>query len=396
MTNKLVHIIVSSSSWSQAEIKYRRHRLAEYLEQQEDTEDILWVYPVSATPRKLKSYIKAEKIMQKNPCTRHGIKEWALPDYFPGRYMLFKSSFGYLHFTKLKKFVSEYKGKKVLWFTYPCYPYIVHMLNWDVILYDCSDLWTEPSGGSRSITFSAKTAKGLIKSAETRIIKNSNVVFASSDYLAERIEKLSRRQVHTIENGVDMFYFRDNNQDEYSILNNIPRPRLGYVGALRSKIDFTLLDELADQNPGWSIVLIGPDCLNDKVYFHRILQRNNVFWTGEVQPQVVPDYIKKLDIGLLPYREIDYNKAVFPIKFYEYLSQGIPIVGCGIPSTKKYAAKGIYLHVKREDYMEACRKALSWLDSENKLYAGRRIKLAQEASWDKKLSLMLNHVRNQL
>ncbi len=398
MASSFLFVIIAPLSWARSKIKFRRHRLAEYLKQQKDTAELIWIYPVSASLRITGSFGKAKKEVSHtfdNLDKKNVFKELALPDLMPGRYMQFKATFGNLTFLKLKKYLDNYVANKILLYTYPAYPYLVNMINWDLVIYDYSDLWTEPSGGSRSDTFSAITANSLIFSAEKKIVDKSKIIFASSDFLAARIEKISCRKAVTIENGVDLFYFSDQNRNNYNVLQKIPHPRLGYVGALRSKIDFALLDELAVQNPGWSIVLTGPDCLNNKAVFQKLLQKENVFWTGEVQQQEIPDYIKSLDVGLLPYREIEYNKAVFPIKFYEYLSQGIPVVGCGIPSTKKYAAKGIYLHVEREKYMEACQKALAWAGAAEEDFTAKRVKLAREAGWDNKLAQMLEKLKEQ-
>jgi len=399
MAQGFVYVVMAPLSWAEPKIKFRRHRLAEYLKKKKDTVEVIWIYPVSATPRIPGSYIKAMKEIRDNFCisvNEGGIKECALPDFIPGRYMQFKSAFGNLNLNKLKKILNSYDAKKILWFTYPLYPYLTGLLNWDLIIYDCSDLWIAPSGGSKSNTFSSKTVEGLIYSAEKRIIHHSDIIFASSDFLTERIKKITGRQAITIENGVDFFYFQNKKCQEKDVLDKIPGPRLGYVGALRSKIDYELLEELANYNPDWSIVLVGPDCLNKRGAFERLLQKDNVFWTGEVKSEEVPHYISALDLGLLPYREIEYNKAVFPIKFYEYLSQGIPVVGCGIPSTEKYCQKGVYRHVGRDKFQEACLETISSLTGDNAPYIKKRIQLAQEANWDTKLAEMLNKVKERL
>ena len=397
MAKKIIYVIIDSSNWVKPGIRYRRHRFAEYLKNQKDTEEIYWVYPVSATPRKPKSYQLANKVTKINPfINQHGIKEWALPDYLPGRIMQFKSSFGHPHFVKLIDNINCSEAKKILLFTYPAFPYITEIFQWDLTVYDCSDLWIEPSGGSRSSTFSSRVAKGLIESAEKKIIDNSNIVFASSDYLAERIERVTGRQAVIIENGVDYSCFEKANSKTKFMFDNIPGPKLGYVGALRSKIDLNLMDELACFDPNWSIVLIGPDRLNERSVIESLLQRDNVFWTGEVDPKIIPDYITALDVGLLPYRDLEYNKAVFPIKFYEYLSQGIPVVGCGLPSTEKYSENGIYLHINRDCFPQACKEALSWSAGEQEFYVSKRIKLAREAVWENKFNYILEKIRGSI
>jgi len=397
MEKMINHIFISDSSWAHPKIKYRRHRLVEYLKQHGDTNEIIWVYPVSASPRKPKSYLKAIQLMKKNPFINEAeLKEWALPDFVPGRYMKFKNSFVNLYINNLKEYINSFEGKKVIWFTYPNLPYITKIMEWDLIVYDCSDLWTEPSGGSRSKNLSSKLSKNLIYNAEKNIINDSSIIFTSSEFLGKRIQSLSSKEPIVIENGVDLYYFSNKGQSENELLEEVPHPRLGYMGAMRSKIDFLLLDKIADENHNWNIVLVGPDCLNKKEDFQKLSQRSNVYWIGEVAPETVPDYISCFDVGLLPYREIEYNKGVFPIKFYEYLSQGVPVVGCGIPSTEKYVQKGIYLHVERSKFMEACKEALSWQDYQSIDYKEKRIQLAYSASWERKIEGMVKILNEEL
>ncbi len=394
MDHNYLYVVVSSSSWDKSNVKYRRHRLVEYLNDQDNTNDILWVYPASASLRKPSSYLKAIKVISNNFSENtQGIKQWALPDCLPGRIMQFKSGYSHPQFKKLINYINNYEAKKVLWYAYPAFPYLAGMLKWDQVVYDCSDLWTKPSGGKRSNTFSARFAEGLIDRAENMIISKSNILFASSSFLAERIENSCGRQVMLIENGVDLSFFEDTGQGQINSFDNIPKPRLGYVGALRSKLDFNLLNRLADKSPASSIVLVGPDCLNRKEEFKALLDKSNVYWLGPVSPECLPEYIRCLDVGLLPYQEIEYNKAVFPVKFYEYLAQGIPVVGCGLPSTANYAEEGVYLHVEREKFFDACLSALSWADQNNAEYTDKCIKIARSARWDMKFKKMLATVR---
>jgi teichuronic acid biosynthesis glycosyltransferase TuaH len=395
MGHTYIHLIINSSSWLHPKVRYRRHRLAEYLMKQEDTDDVIWAYPSGATPRHPGSYLRLSKLVMSNPSILDsGIKEWVLPDYIPGRLMKYKSGFGSRSFKQLKQMVTDSEAKKVLWYTYPVFPYIAKILDWDMIVYDCSDLWTEPSGRTGKKSFSSIISSRSVNRAETEIIMSSGIVFASSDYLAERVEIKTGCRAVAVENGVDASFFRGASSRRGNMLNNVPGPRFGYIGALRPKNDLALLDNLAREKPEWSVVLVGPDGLSDKEDLQKLLQKKNVYWVGAVEQALIPDYISSLDVGLLPYREIEYNKAVFPIKFYEYLSQGIPAVASGIPSTGKYNHDGVYIHGKREDFTEACQKALSW--SGNSDYTRVRVEMAEKATWESKLSEMLREVRGSL
>ncbi|GEM_PF-610163 len=397
MLHNYVYLIMAPSGWFEPNIYFRRHRVAQFFKKQEDTSMVIWAYPVSASLRVPESLKRAKKHIANNnliQANNSEIIEFALPDYMPARIMQYKHGLGNQVFNKLTKLVNNYQAKKVLWFAYPGYPFLANLLNWDLVVYDCSDLWTEPSGGARSNSFSSKFAKGLIDTAEKKIIEHSDLIFTSSDYLTEKIHRENSREAITVENGVDYYLNqREEGIEKDNPLKHIPKPRFGYIGAMRSKIDFELLDQLAKNNPEWSLVLTGPDMLNKKDPFYKLLHNDNVWWTGEAAKEDLPLYIRSLDVGLLPYRELEYNKAVFPIKFFEYLSQGIPIVGCGVPSTKKYSFEGIYLHVKREEFLGACKTVLSWTDIKDEHYYSERIKLARKSDWEIKLNYIHNAIK---
>jgi len=396
MAKKALYVITAPASWEEFAIRYRRHYLAEHLLRQDDTAAVIWIYAVKATPRITGSYRKAKQEIEErffSPVYDGRIIECPLPDFVPGRAMRFKSGFGHLYFKKLKAMLKSYDAPKVLWFTYPLYPYLAKMVSWDVIAYDCSDLWSAPIDGFRPRDFSSLFYDRLIRAAEKAIIDASGIIFASSDFLAEKIKENTGREALIIENGVDLGAIMNGPVQPAKIFEKIPRPRLGYVGSLKKKLDIELLETMAGDNPGWSLVLVGPSFLEGYAPFSRLLARKNVYFSGAVAKPSIAAYISGLQVGLLPYRDIEYNRASFPLKFYEYLAQGIPVVGCGLPSTSKLAQDQVYLHVDRDDFQQACEKALAWTAAESEQDVDRRMELARKANWEDKLSSMVEQVK---
>lgn len=387
---KIVHIIISPTPWNLDNVKYRRHRLADFLANQKETERILWVYPVSATPRKPVSYIQAHKRLKKGFIQAdRKVTLCGFPDLIPGRFQRVSACLLGHHIKKLKQEIENCEGKKVLWFTYPGFPYLLTMTGWDMTVYDCSDLWAAQE--SEKETLFSRLSKHNLKNAEEKIINGSGLIFATSDYLAETIRKYSGREAVVVENGVDYALFENVAfSGDKDILADISRPRLGFVGGMKPKIDFSLLASLADYNSGWSIVLIGPAPFSKNREFQELVSRRNVHWLGAIAPNEVPQYLQCLDVGLLPYREIEYNKAVFPLKLYEYLAAGLPVVGCNLPSTVKYGQDMIYLHTDTREFIGACQEALSWEKNEDIIK--KRTQLAQEADWTIKLQYIYGKV----
>lgn len=395
MIQQIIHLIVAPSGWNEDSLKYRRHRLAEYLFKQKETAEVIWFYPESASPKRPRSYIAAIKKVKQNLTSSQVIRDYAFADFIPGRLMRFKNIAGKLCLGKLRSLLLRHGDKKkVLWYTCPYFPYLARLFNWNTIVYDCSDLWTSPIAG-KGETGNNCCITRLIANSETSIIKSSNLIFATSDYLQEKIMEKTGRGAIVVENGVDLSQFNTAGA-KVDLLTGIPRPRLGFLGGMKPKINYSLLQKLACHDHRWNIVLIGPDPVSRNNEFEDLLGNENVFWLGAVDSKDAAKYINCLDIGLLPYKEIEYNKAVFPLKLFEYLAAGIPVVGCGLSSTVKYAADSVYFHVLEEHFIEACNTALACLRRDTEDTIRRRTELARKAAWEGKFMKIYSQVKESL
>lgn len=381
MMHKL-HIIVGGSKLETHSTKYRRNRLAEFLSNQPDTDRVIWVYPVTAAPRKPFTYFKALKSISTKDDYYNNIKLFGLADIVPGRSQRIIKELHWASLKKLCKYIEYSTAEKYLWFTYPIFSFLAQIIQWDKIVYDCSDLWLAQKVGSKGI-FDGLASRVSVK-AEKQIISNSDVIFATSEFLVEHIRKSANRQAILVENGVDIAAFKGKNPTANDLKINIPKPRFGFVGGMKNKIDFSLVAELADTERGWSIVLVGSVSDWGNPEFEKILNRKNIYWLGEVATQEVASYMHCLDVGLLPYKDIEYNRAVFPIKLFEYLAAGLPVIGCGLPSTDKYAEEGIYKHVDANFFLKGCQEVLAW--SKNDYFVKRRKHLAQSMNWETKFN----------
>jgi GT2 family glycosyltransferase/glycosyltransferase involved in cell wall biosynthesis len=106
----------------------------------------------------------------------------------------------------------------------------------------------------------------------------------------------------------------------------LPRPRLGYVGTLHpSRLDVELLAELAGRRKAWSFVLLGPHELTAE-QSGRLLGLANVHYVGVRPHAEVRRYLEALDVGLLPHTVTEFTRSLDPLKLYEYLAAGLPIV----------------------------------------------------------------------
>ena len=111
-------------------------------------------------------------------------------------------------------------------------------------------------------------------------------------------------------------------------------PVLMFVGAIDAyKLDLALLETLACEHPQWSFVFIGPVGETDPSTDVRGLKRlPNVHLLGPKPYASLPAYLAQAHVALLPLQINAYTRHMYPMKFFEYLAAGCPVVATAIPS----------------------------------------------------------------
>ncbi len=171
---------------------------------------------------------------------------------------------------------------------------------------------------------------------ELRLLNRVDLVIVHSAALQE---KKGHINLHTIRipNGVDYKAF-STPAPEPADLAVIPRPRIGYVGVIKTQLDIDLLYELAQRHPKWSLVLVGPvGYLGSRADdYSRLCALPNLHPLGPKPLQQLPAYMQHMDVCMLCYRLDDYTKYIYPLKLHEYLASGRPIVGSAIPALDEF------------------------------------------------------------
>ncbi|WEG12628.1 glycosyltransferase [Pullulanibacillus sp. KACC 23026] len=386
---KTIHVIVATGEWEQDRLRYRRHRLAEYLQGHDHTEEVIWLCPAPPKQETQSSVLT------------NGVKQWTVMDIHSHKLFRFGRYISLFYKRKLGPLVdylqkAEGKYQLILWYTFPGFPKVLEMVKWDQVVYDCSDLWAAPISGRQ--TPLSKIRQEVIAKAETFIIQEATTIFCTSDYLRERVVSQlgSGEKVVTFENGVEFALFASEISQKESVLPaDFSGTVLGYIGGIKPKLDFKLIFEAAKQKKDDLFMFVGPDQTNDNSGFKQLLSLPNVIWTGSVPPMDVPMYMNLIDIGIMPYKDSPYNKAVFPLKLFEFMAAGKPVVGLHLPSTTKFVEEGVYL---QEEGIEGFLKAIEQLNQvkgEEKCLEVRKQR-AKAKDWEdvfKGMLLVLNKKR---
>ena len=200
-----------------------------------------------------------------------------------------------------------------------------------------------------------------IREAENELVTRVSTCFVTSESLLS-MHKDKNPRTYYFSNVADYNHFSQSRLPETQIpddISNISKPIIGFVGAISGyKVDFGLLREMASSHPDWSIVLIGKIGEGDPwTDVTALKDLNNVIFLGPKDYQTLPNYMKAFDVAILPSLLNEYTKSMFPMKFYEYLAAGLPVVSTALHSLEKYEGL-VYLAKTNEDFIFGVEKAL--------------------------------------
>ncbi len=183
--------------------------------------------------------------------------------------------------------------------------------------------------------------KKLIENEEKVLCTSVDQVFVTSPKIEESLRNYSKRiTYHSNVCDFDHFHKALTKYKDFTPgdLIDIPRPRIGFIGALSSyKIDFELIADLAKRNPQWSFVFIGPKSEGEPNTKTDLLDHiSNIYLLGYRPYQVLPKYCAGFDLAWLPLKINNYTQSMFPMKFFEYLAAGLPVVASEINSLTNF------------------------------------------------------------
>ena len=219
----------------------------------------------------------------------------------------------------------------VLWLNPHSAVHMVGRMSEKLVIYDITDDWEKVQQPA--------VQRAIIQAQDAELGAQADAVIVCSGSLQESKAAKFRRAVHLIPNGVDASHYD-------AVTNaNLPipapaqrwqKPVLGYTGTIHAeRVDLGLVVSLAQRFSHGSVVLIGPNLLN-KSQQQMLAVVDNIHLPGTVPYQEIPAWMRAFDVCIVPHLVTAFTESLNPIKLWEYLAAGKPIVSTPVAGFRGY------------------------------------------------------------
>ena len=243
-------------------------------------------------------------------------------------------------------------------------------------IYDITDDWTKFSGNQAHLKVVKRQDYELCVAA-------SQVIVCSEQLLVDKRDLVEAKNLHLIPNGVHVDHYlsvTDNSKQRHPVTQTWQKPVYGYTGTIHGdRVDVNLVAEIAKLNPNATIAMVGPNLLDGDDQT-RLSKHSNIVFTGAMPYSELPDIMRTFDVCVVPHVVTPFTESLNPIKLWEYLAAGKPIVSTNVAGFRDFPE---LVHVA-ESYDVFLQNLDIALTEDSSLTVARQ-SVAQLHSWDKRI-----------
>ena len=266
----------------------------------------------------------------------------------------------YTHFAPTQTLIDRYEG-----------PVVIYDLLDDLAIYEPNE--------------KGMPAERTVKHHHRPLMEEADVVIASNPVLRER-HRAERGDLLLVENGVDLARFTPDGPVAESLPQGVI---IGFHGAVAPWFDFDLVTAVANLRPGLEFVVVGPVESEVEDQAGKLGDLANVRLLPSRSSAKIAEYVRGFSVGILPFVVDEMTEAVTPLKMYEYLASGVPVVATPLPACEQHPAVAT-----GSDPVEFAARIDDALD----LTAGQRLDLrahAEAAAWEERIRPLLDRLEGR-
>lgn len=248
------------------------------------------------------------------------------------------------------------------------YPHVGQLLSPKLTVYQCVD----------PLIMEFDRKHGVY--SEKELLQKSDMVICTSQALY--LEKSTiNPATYFVPNAADIDHSSkamDKSLPVLPALKAFQKPIVGYVGNIERRLDYELLYQLVRDNPQYSFVFAGP--VSMELVPDWIFRQPNLHLIGRVDYKDLPSLLKGFDICFIPFKKDEVSATIFPLKLFEYLGSGKPVISTSFnPDLKDFTDDTVIYCDDAESFSKAIKNAL--LDN-SEARIDTRIAIAKRNTWD--------------
>jgi len=267
---------------------------------------------------------------------------------------------------RLKSYIEKLKLNNPILFisTAHAYPILKYFPNSSKI-YHCSDDYTLIPSFPQSF-----------KKLESKLIKECDLVVTTAKEL-EKVKKEFNKNTISIPNGANIEHFKRTFSPHTQIPEDMKvfkKPIVGYIGSVFRYINEEWVAFAAEELPEYDFVFIGPISIDIK----DLNKRDNIHFLGKKSYSLLPEYLKSFSVATIPFVIDGVTLKASPIKFYEYLASGVPIVSTELPDLDSFHNYAFLV----KDKFDFARKIKFAINNDDIEKIKSRKKFSKNFSWE--------------
>ena len=222
------------------------------------------------------------------------------------------------------------------------------------------------------------------------LLQRADLITVSAQRLLEQIPADYRAKTLLVNNAVEQTFIDQVHQAEPSqILCSVAAGRriVGYFGAIAEWFDFDLVAKVAEAKPDLVFYFVGPIIQVELEVQSLESEYANIRFFPPVPHAEIPEILQAIDVCIIPFIKNSVTDAVSPVKLFEYLSAGKPVITSDLQECKQYSQ--VLIATSVSEFLEALDKALQ--KANDKDFCAELTAFAAQNTWTTRVNTIRRH-----